>query len=340
MLLCNMCPKLSLLFTQATLLAYKIPFKVTMQFKQQQLHCREGLILQLTDNSGELHFVEIAPLSGFSQETLTEVKQEVIQLLAGGLENLTTDTHHLNSLQFALDSLYINNKIATNDPLISVDAIPLLQGNNEQVYSQYKKLGQPNLIKLKVARETVNTDIDNFQMLCSLNPELTIRCDANQAWNKQQASQFFSGVNIQQLDYIEEPTNTHQANLALAEQYSIQLGLDETLQQANFSFQNHNNISAFIIKPTIIGSKEKIDRLVSNAAEFDIKVSFSSSFETIVGLQQLKRLASSYHLQQRTKGVLISLGIDTLKYFDSPLLQNIGKIEKDKQQLELLWTSN
>jgi len=327
-------------FTRAKLFAYKLPFKVKMQFKQHQLHCREGLILQLTDNSGALHFSEIAPLSGFSVETLTEVKQEVIQLLSGGLENLITHAHHLNSLQFALDSLFLSNKIAANDPLISIDTIPLLQGNCEKIFSQYKKLGNANLIKLKVARAPVKTDIENFQTLCRLNPELKIRCDANQAWNKQQASQFFSAINTQQLDYIEEPTDNHQVNLALAEQYSIQLGLDETLQKANFSFQPHECISAFIIKPTIIGSKEKIDRLVSSATKFDIKVSFSSSFESIVGLQQLKRLASSYCLNQSTRGLLISLGIDTLKYFDSSLLQDMNNIEKDSQQLELLWTSS
>ncbi|MCP4323157.1 MAG: o-succinylbenzoate synthase [Psychromonas sp.] len=335
-----MSPKQPPLFTQAKLFAYKLPFKVTMQFKQHQLYYREGLILQLIDNSGQLHYAEIAPLRGFSQETLTEVKQEVIELLSRGLENLTAHNNQLNSLQFALDSLSLTNKIDTNNQLVSVDTIPLLQGSSEQIQSLYKRLGQPDLIKLKVARASIKTDIDNFQTLCLLNPKLKIRCDANQAWNKQQASQFFSGINTLQLDYIEEPTSIHQTNLDLAEQHSIQLGLDETLQQPNFSFQDHRCISAFIIKPTIIGSKEKIDRLVSLAAKFAIKVSFSSSFETVVGLHTLEKLACLYQLQHIKQGLMVSLGTDTLKYFDSSLLQDIDKIEKDNQQLELLWTSN
>lgn len=325
----------SLAIIQATLFAYQLPFNGAIQFKQHSLSYREGLILRLTDSRGVNHYSEITPLPGFSHETLAEVKQEIISLLSTPLSNLLKHQSRFASLQFALDSLSYR---ASKKQHAMVDNIPLLQGDKQQVIAQYIALNKPNIIKLKVARESVATDVSIFQTLCALNPKLKIRCDANQAWNEPQAEQFFSSINVLQLDYIEEPSSDHQLNLLLAEKYQLPIALDETLQQPDFSYQHHSCIKAFIIKPTIIGSKEKIDQLVSIASIKGIAISFSSSFESIVGLQQLKQLANLY--TQNYPQLTISLGIDTLKYFNSELLMKKQNIEQDCQHLEMLCTSN
>lgn len=342
MLLYNMSARIRLLeFKAAKLFAYKLPFKSTMQFKQYQLFDREGLILQLTDKNGHHHFTEIAPLPGFSHETLIQVKVEMVHLLASmfsATERINLQKHHSDypSIQFALDALFLDfNTTAHAD----MDNVALIQGNLSLIGSQYQQLGKPNIIKLKVAREPVEHDINNFQQLCTLNKKLKIRCDANQAWSKQQAQQFFAAINVEQLDYIEEPTSNHQINLQLADKFHINLALDETLQRPDFNYQHHPSISAFIIKPTLIGYKHKIDRLVSTARKLGIKVIFSSSFESIVGLQQLKKLAYSYLAATTEQELSLSLGIDTLKYFNGTRLQDQHKIAHECQQLELLWTS-
>lgn len=346
MLLCNMSARALLFeFIEAKLFAYKLPFKVAMQFKQYQLFHREGLILQLTDKNGDHHFTEIAPLPGFSHETLAQVKVQIIELLASTSSRKAFDfTAYVGdypSIQFALDSLLfsVNNTIQRQNTEIRIDNVALLQGNLALITAQYQQLGKPNLIKLKVARESVDIDINNFQQLCLLNSKLKIRCDANQAWSKQQAAQFFSAINVEQLDYIEEPTSDHQSNLQLADKFLINLALDETLQHPDFDYQHHQSISAFIIKPSLIGSKTKIDKLLSTAKKLGIKVNFSSSFESIIGLQQLKKLAASYLSEAPEQNLVLSLGIDTLKYFNDTLLQDENKIEQECQQLELLWTS-
>ncbi len=311
-----------------------------MQFQAFQLDHREGLILQLIDNEGGKYLSEIAPLPGFSKETFTDVKTEMINMLATKWCQLAKYNSHYKSIQFALDSLFINCGKKVKTQQAEVDNIPLLQGDKISIEAQYKNLGQVNLIKLKVARECVDSDIAVFNMLCQLNPLLKIRCDANQAWSKQQAASFFSAINTQQLDYIEEPTCNHQTNLALAEQYNVYLGLDETLQNSDFCYQHHHSIKAFIIKPTLIGHLKKIDQLVSIAQKYGLMLSFSSSFESVIGLQALKNLASYYIAQPKSQALVISLGIDTLKYFDSTMLIDAQKMEQDCQQLELLWTSH
>jgi O-succinylbenzoate synthase len=334
-------PQPQLIIKQATLFAYKIPFQKTMQFKKIKLHCREGLILQLSDTNGCKHFAEIAPLPAFSQETYAEVKAEIIKILSTKVNQLAKHNSDYKSVQFALDSLFLKKNIEnTQTHLADIDKIPLLQGNIISINKQYQALGHPNLIKLKVARESVENDIATFKMLCALNPLLKIRCDANQDWSNQQAEKFFISIESKRLDYIEEPTSDHQKNLQLADKYKIYLGLDETLQKNEFSYQHHHCIKAFIIKPTLIGSKHRIDHLVSIAKRQAIKVSFSSSFETIVGLQILKNLANHYLSQPDNQELSVSLGIDTLKYFKSTLLIDEEKIEHDSQQLELLWTNS
>jgi O-succinylbenzoate synthase len=332
--------------SKATLYTYQIPFKVSMTFKQYQLRYREGVILQLTDSNRINHYIEFSPLPGFSQETLYDVKKQLIPLLSESLDNLSADKHHAPCIQLALDYLpiYLRGEATVGfitpqkKSLTSIDNIPLLQGSSKQILALYQSLKQPTLVKLKVGRSLVSEDIVTFQSLCNLNPNIKIRCDANQAWNKQQAELFFSHININYLDYIEEPTNNHQRNLELAEQFNAPLGLDETLQQVDFTYQHSRFIRAFIIKPTIIGSKQKIDQLVSIAIEKDIIVSFSSSFESIIGIQQLIKLANYYATKKRQP--TISLGIDTLKYFNSTQLIDVKKIAGDCANLEVLWTSD
>jgi len=323
---------------KATLFAYQLPFSKPIQFKQQLLTHREGLILRLTDNNAVNQFIEVAPLPGFSHETLVQVKTELMRFSTRSISHLLTHKSCHPSIQFALGSLRYKRLQATSKQLLTMDNIALLQGNREQIIELYLRLNRPNKIKLKVAREPVEVDIANFQQLCQLNPQLKIRCDANQAWSEQQAAQFFNSINIQQLDYIEEPTADHQVNLQLAERYELPIALDETLQQPDFIYQHHQAIKAFVIKPTIVGNKKKIDRLVSIANQQSIQVSFSSSFESAIGLQMLQDLAN--HYLQCYPQLTLSLGIDTLKYFSGELLIKEGNIEQDGRELEVLWTLN
>lgn len=327
-------------FMQAKLFAYRIAFKHLMSFKNEHLTHREGFILQFTEKNGEQYHSEIAPLPGFSQETLTEVKAELLQLLSSNWQHIESHKSPLKSIQFGLDYLTLKAQKTAPRQLEYIDNVALLQGDEIHIIEQYKALEQPELIKLKVARDSVENDISTFTRLCKLKPTLKIRCDANQAWTQQQADLFFNHIDTDHLDYIEEPTSDHRINLQLANKHQIYLGLDETLQQSDFDYQTNPFIKAFIIKPTLIGSKNKIDQLVSIAKKEAILVSFSASFESIVGLQKLKDLAGHYLSEDETRRLVVSLGIDTLKYFKGNLLKNSHNIQTDCQKLELLWASH
>lgn len=322
---------------QATLFAYQLPLQQPMQFKHYLLPARQGLILQTVDSNHQQQFVEMAPLPGFSHDNLAQVTQELIPLLSASLPQLGKQQVTCQSIQFALHALQL--PAAKAKPIsVENDNVVLLQGDSRQVSTQYMAFNKPDKVKLKVGRGNVVQDIRSFQALCALSPKLQIRCDANQAWNEQQAAQFLQQIDASRLEYIEEPTSDHTLNLQLATRYQIAIALDETLQCKTFHYHHHPAIKALIIKPTIIGDSCKITRLVDSAAKHAMTVSFSSSFESVVGLQQIIALAN-YH-QQRLPNLEISLGIDTLKYFQGSLLQQHENIQQDCHQLEVLWSSN
>ena len=318
---------------QAKLFFYQLPFTCPVNFNGQKLSSREGLILQLRDNRDHLSFGEIAPLPGFSGESLQQATAQIISLLNCGFENLQQREALYPSVKFALDNALQN--IPLTPKINNLDTVPLLQGDNASVIKQYLALNSPSIIKLKVARQTVQNDVLLFNQLSRLNSDLMIRCDANQAWSIAQASYFFRHIDSLKLDYIEEPTGNYQANLHLAEKYQIGLALDETLQDINFSYQHKVCVKALVLKPTLIGSLNRLQSFIDIAKQQQLQVHISSSFESIIGLQQLSSLANLYN-----KKCTVSLGIDTLKYFQSGLLTDIKQIKQDLQKLECLWSSN
>ncbi len=304
-----------------------------MNFNGHQLSAREGLIVQLQDKHKQSGLGEIAPLPGFSHESLAQAKAQIISLLNSGLDKLQATDNLYPSVHFALNMAV--QKIAVNHKASFPDSIALLQGDNASIIKQYAALHRPALIKLKVARQKVRDDLRLFEALSRLNPGLRIRCDANQGWSTAQAACFFQKIDKSILDYIEEPTDSHQANLQLAEKYNIALALDETLQDSHFHYQHHSCIKALVLKPSLIGSLTRLQRFIEIAAQQQLQVHISSSFESIIGLQQLAALAKLYQ-----KKCSLTLGIDTLKYFSCPLLTERRQIQADLQKLECLWSSS
>lgn len=318
--------------TQGKLFAYQLPFKETLNFKGHQLNHRAGLILQLQNEQGHYSYGEIAPLQGFSQETLAQATQQIIHCLDNNIKQLHQRSDLYPSVQFALDNALAETPITATDS--NEQSIPLLQGNAQQVIKHYLSLNKPPLIKLKVARESAQQEARLFNQLTTLNPNLKIRLDANQAWKIVQAEQFLKQIDTHKIDYIEEPTPCHNDNVSLATQYAFSLALDESLQNENFSYQPHPCIKALILKPTLIGSLTKIQSYLNIANTQQLQVSISSSFESVIALTQLM------HLAQTNNNTNITLGLDTLKYFKDGPLTDPSQILADLQTLECLWSSD
>lgn len=246
---------------------------------------------------------ELAPLPGFSRETLDQAIAEILDAAQGNQRALTCP-----SAAFAWDCLVYG---ITPQP-VPTD-IPLLQGQAPQLIEDYRELNCPERIKLKVARLDTATELANIASLVALNPNLRLRLDANQGWSLSQAQQFCQQLSPVNIEYIEEPCKSITDSLDALQPSGIAIALDEQLQQPQWPMQHMHDpaIKALIIKPSLIGSFSRIQSLLCLAKQHQQRVILSSAFESPYGLGLLANLAKIWTPNEVP-------GLDTSKYFADP----------------------
>ncbi len=243
---------------------------------------------------------ELAPLPGFSRETLDQAISEILQAAQGNENALTSP-----SAAFAWDCLV--NGISPAP--IPVD-IPLLQGQGAQLIQEYQSLNCPDFIKLKVARLEITDELANIASLLALNPKLKLRLDANQGWTQVQAKQFCQQLSPAYIEYIEEPCQGITDALTAVKTSGLGIALDEHLQQPLWPLAEMQDpaIKALIIKPSLVGSFARIQQLLTFAKRQGLRTILSSAFESPYGLGLLAHLANIWTPDEAP-------GLDTSKYF-------------------------
>ena len=299
-----------------------LAFTQPMQFAQYRLEQREVAFVKAFNLQLNTEVVaELAPLPGFSRETLVDAMTE-IQLAAQSQARPYRFRHP--SSAFAWDCL-----LHGITPTEIAPDIPLLQGSVAAITSQYQALQLPSQIKLKVARLDPAEEIALIYALIALNPRLRMRLDANQGWNQEQAMAFARQLSGHHVEYIEEPCANLTDSLTMARTYQLPIALDEHLQQSDWPLDQFNDpiIHAFVIKPMLIGSFQRIAQLLALAQQQQKRAIISCAFESPYGLGVLAHLA-----KQWTPNELA--GLDTAKYFSSSDLDPPNELN-----MERIWSS-
>jgi len=283
---------------------YRIPLCRPLQLNGNSLQQRQGLIVQLNHGSGE-QFGEIAPLPGFSRESLAEAEAELLRSARLWLAGRRI-TPSFPSVAFGLDCARF---VSPSRRLLSQDdspharpcaghtvaAIPLLSGSPDAIQKRLSELtataSPPRLIKLKVARLALDDEITLVQQILRDHPDLRLRLDANRGWSWQQALQFARAVPASAIDYIEEPLDNPDMLPDWFAHSGLYYALDETVQQPGYRFHKHSGLKALVIKPTLVGSWLRIRQLLNAAHSAGIIAVLSSSYESSLGLHHLARLA-------------------------------------------------
>ncbi|WGI25058.1 o-succinylbenzoate synthase [Halomonas alkaliantarctica] len=273
---------------QLALYRYSLPFRQPLMFKGQRLTNREGLLVSIHGQWGE-----IAPLPGFSTETLEEAEAESLACLAA-LSRGETVSPILPSVQFGFDCA--QRSWPSNLPA-SLPPYPLLQGAPAELI---EALGEsdwqaspPSRLKLKVARYPMEQELALIEQLATRLPATKLILDANGGWTREEAQRFCERLPLAQIDYLEEPCTAFADTIAVAEATGVAIALDETLSRRE-EWHCHPQLKALVIKPTLIGSLSACEALVQRARASDLRVVISSSFESDLGLGLLGRLASEW----------------------------------------------
>ena len=298
---------------QSRLFRYCIPLTQPIRFNDKTLSERTGLVVELTFTDGTKGVGDIAPLDGFSEESLDDCQNRLIPLLEkapalsiqaifDSLDNIPRAAAFGLHCALARVSYQINNQLCI---------VPLLKGDSSAVLSQYQQRNCPELIKLKVARYSLTEEIDLIHRLLALNPAVKFNLDANRQWLAADAKQLLAAVPNAAINYLEEPCDNLQTSFRVAKDNGVKIALDETLQRKNFTLSTDVSeeslplIKAFILKPTLLGGFNRCKTLIQQAQVNGIDCFLSSSFESSLGIAQLTNLSQLWLPGQ-------AAGLDTL----------------------------
>ncbi|MEG9545277.1 o-succinylbenzoate synthase [Mannheimia sp. HC-2023] len=294
---------------QIQLYRYCLPIQTGVVLRKQTLTEREGLIVKLQQNE-QIGWGEIAPLPTFSEESLEQAEHQAKTWLKAWQIGKETE----------LDSLFPSVAFGLSCALAELNGELGEQGNYQSAvlcYSDWAKF-QPTvrLGKLKIGVDP-ESEGEQANLLLNTFPNLQLRLDANRQWSLEQAVKFaekIANTNKPRIQFIEEPCQTPELSRQFAKQTHIAIAWDETVREPNFVVKKEKNLTAIVLKPTLIGSIEKCKTLIEQAYNLGITAVISSSLESSLGLTQLARIAFQYTPNSTP-------GLDTLNLMQHQLLR-------------------
>lgn len=316
---------------------------------------REGLLVCLS-HGDNLGWGDIAPLPGFSAESLTEAqaRAEVFakEILKSPLRTMDLNAVEIPpSVRFGFELALCNLDTATRKQSpqeASAVACCGLIGHhkNQQIHLAHSLVNSGyRAVKLKVGRQSLEEDLNTVHTICEKYPELEVRLDANRSWSIKAAKIFVRATQDLRLDYLEEPLRDKTELPELARNCNIPIALDETLREQDAE-KYREAADVRVLKPTLAGGIYTTLVHIEQALQENARCIISSSYESGVGMLGLIELARKLPEEIH--------GLDTHKVFErdvfsvplqlsGPKLQPERSIENhdlDQSILRRVWHAN
>lgn len=324
---------------------YRIALSRTLPVGKQRIDHRQGLVLEARLD-GAAAFAEIAPLSGididgealqgFSRESL----DDCIAALKTSLKQIAT----LDELEQAADDAslpaigwglgvaaaklrgHFGQSIDDNARTPAIPAVPLLYLNPgeslDALTLRVKALPDATrFAKVKVAQTSMEEELRLIHAILAARPTLKLRLDANQGFELETAIDFCACLPLQSIDYIEEPCRNPLDNPALHRATGIGFALDESIASGTDALHSDpqaQGLKALVLKPMLLGSPARVQRLIDQANALGVRCVISSSLESSLGIDALRQFAAITTPDEAP-------GLDTLAAFDADCVLPSGK---------------
>lgn len=278
---------------QAQLWRYQIPMDAGVVLRDRRLKTRDGLLVRLEEN-GAQGWGEIAPLPGFSAESLEDATDAALAWLNAWRQGDDTALPALPSAAFGLSCAQAELTGALPDAA-DYRAAPLCTGDPDELFALLSAMPGEKVAKIKVGLYEAVRDGMVVNLLLEAIPDLSLRLDANRGWTPLKAEQFAKYVNPDhrsRIAFLEEPCKTRDQSREFAAQTGIAIAWDESLREADFVMQAEPGVRAVVIKPTLTGSLARVREQVAAAHAQGLTAVISSSIESSFGLTQLARIAA------------------------------------------------
>ncbi len=251
---------------------------------------RKGAYLALEGDKGEHYLGEIAPLEGFSKESLDEA---LLQAEAYAKKWIQEQKRPDESKLFPSVSWAFS--AALHDFPQENQKISL-----QRLLLPFEEIGRGyDCVKLK----TQGLAIDKERLKALAKQGARIRVDANRSWSLEEARAYLAFCQDLPIDYIEEPVPRAYLEQVISES-PFPIALDETLYLGE---KIPPQAKVFVMKPSLLGGFSKLLPLFALAKKQACSISISSSFESAVGIAYLALLSAEFNPH-------MPVAIDTLRY--------------------------
>ena len=289
--------------------SYRRPFGQPLQTHHGNWCVREGVLLRLEDEDGQVGFGEVAPLPWFGSEPLEQALnfcQHMVQEMAQGIpeETILSIPSTLPACRFGFESAIDNPKSKIQNPKSKISYSGLLPAGRAAV-EQWRTLWAKGYrtFKWKIGVAPIQEELAWFKQLTHqlgqhavrTGSSVRLRLDANGGLMVEDAEQWLENCDRAEvpIEFLEQPLPVEQfeAMVRLSEQYTTPLALDEsvaTLTQLQTCYERGWR-GVFTIKPAIAGSPIRLRQLCQKDP---LDIVFSSVFETSIGRRAILDLAA------------------------------------------------
>jgi O-succinylbenzoate synthase len=304
-----------------SLYRYGLPLAAPISLDGGVLTRRDGLLLELTGEDGATGWGDVAPLPGFSRESVQEAANAlcaVCKEMAG--REVTDDcldsrgdlARELDrrdlppSARFGFETAVWNLYAASEGeslpelldprPRTIVPVNGLLAGSTPEVLADAHRMRLEGYgaVKLKVGGRTVEEDASLARAVKEeIGGGVALRLDANRAWSLEEARVFARGVRDVRIEYVEEPLSDPSLLPVFSDESHLPVALDETLVGIEpVDLERHRYARAVVLKPTFLGGIIRTLRVARRATTLGMLPVVSSAYESGVGTGMLVILAA------------------------------------------------
>jgi len=320
---------------------------------------REGFLLCVRGRDELCGLGDVAPLRGFSRETLELARAQWETLIscvkdvdipenAKALSDISASIvqgHNCcSSLLFGLESALADLAAKRADlPLarwLNPDATAEIEVNallharevnqlREQAIAQADRGFRT--FKIKAGSCTVAEDTDRASAVRDAVPGARIRVDVNAAWNVSQFHEAGNRLSGLDLEFVEQPLPVGEAQKArqIANKFSMPLALDEEVDSVEKaeSLIQRRACDVVVLKPMTVGGLTGCLHLARLALRSHVGVVFTSVWESDVGL------AATLHLALACGGVSRAVGLSTAGMIAEGLIRPALRIENARLRI-------
>lgn len=300
---------------------------------------REGVLLELKDEDGNIGLGDAAPLPGFSHESAGEAASQLRALT----EADAAAEEPYPSVRFALEQARLSlravqaggplSRLLSPAPRETVELNALISTGPDEAPAEARRLRDAGYraVKLKVGRLGVEDDVELVRGVADELESVALRLDANRAWSLEDALRFARGVEAVEVEYVEEPLAEPELLSRFASESGLPVALDESLVGMPASgLGDHRYAAAMVLKPTLLGGLSRSLALAARADDLGMKSVVSSAFESGVGTLGLVALAASL------SGDGAPAGLDTYRRLGADVLCPSLKLGSELNVAELL----